>query len=222
MTLSLWSQSKTTVCPLLSSSGTQFCLVPFYSRRCNRELFRITSYPIALLKLYENFLLEFQQPFGEPTKQKMNPLVNTKVDKEDNVSQQDDTTFQLLPENLRCDESSQSDHFQEELADSIQDEASEPDLMDNFPKLVITQCIQLGKKCSHQPDLLPSFSNHTQPASKEDPIEPQGSETPRTPIRRARQKIQACLYCSHGGQFAMDCLAKSSQAPEKMNNPTHQ
>ncbi|KAB0337078.1 hypothetical protein FD754_025370 [Muntiacus muntjak] len=153
----------------------------------------------------------------------MNPLVNTKVDKEDNVSQQDDTTFQLLPENLRCDESSQSDHCQEELADSIEDEDSDPELMDNFPKLVLTQCIQFGKKCSDQPDLLPSFSNHTQPASKEDPIELQGCETPRTPIKRAhRQKIQACLYCSHGGQFTMDCLAKSSQAPAKMNNPTHQ
>ena len=153
----------------------------------------------------------------------MNPLVNTKVDREDNISQQDDTTFQLLPENLRYDESSQSDHFQEELADSIQDEVSDPDLMDNLPKLVMTQCIKLGKKCSDQPDLLPSFSNHTQPASNEDPTHLQGSETPLIPIKRAhRQKIQACLYCSHGGQFTTDCLAKSSQAPAKINNPTPQ
>ena len=163
------------------------------------------------------------QSFGEPTKQKMNPLVNTKIDKEDNVSQQDDTTFQLLPENLRCDESSQSDHFQEELADPIQDEVSGPDLMDNLPDLVITQCIQLGKKCSDQPELLPSFSNRTQPAPNEDLIQLQGSEPPLTPIKRVhQQKIQACLYCSHTSQFTIDCLAKSSQAPENINNPTHQ
>lgn len=83
----------------------------------------------------------------------MNPLVNTKIDKEDNVSQQDDTTFQLLPENLRYDESSQSDHFQEELADPIQDEVSGPDLMDNFLDL-ITQCILLDNKPSDWPELL--------------------------------------------------------------------
>lgn len=153
----------------------------------------------------------------------MNPLVNTKIDKEDNVSQQDDTTFQLLPENLRYDESSQSDHFQEELADPIQDEVSGPDLMDNIPDLVITQCIQLRKKCSNQPELLPSFSNSTEPAPKEDPIQLQANEPPLTLVKRAhQQKIQACLYFSHAGQFTIDCLAKSSQAPANMNNPTHQ
>lgn len=153
----------------------------------------------------------------------MNPLVNTKVDKEDNVSQQDDTTFQLLPEYLRYDESSQSDHFQEDVADSIQDEVSGPDLKDNIPELVMTQCIQFGKKRSDQPEILPSFTNSTQPAPMEDPIQLQGSETPFTPIRRAHQrKIQACLYCSHAGQFPIDCLDKSSEAPANMNNPTDQ
>ena len=115
----------------------------------------------------------------------MNPLVNTKIDKEDNVSQQDDTTFQLLPENLRCDESSQSDHFQEELADPIQDEVSGPYLMDKLPEL-ITQCIQLDNKHSDWPDFLESevqmpvlarwihhqaFFNPTGPSPKEDPIQ---------------------------------------------------
>ncbi|XDB66390.1 hypothetical protein ABFV05_020006 [Capra hircus] len=130
----------------------------------------------------------------------MNPLVNTEVDKEDNVSQQDDTTFQLLPEYLSYDESSQSDHFQEDLADSTEDEVSGPDVKDNIPDLVMTQCIQFGKKRSDQPELLPSFTNCTQPAPMEDPIQLQGIETPFTPIRRAHQrKIQACLYCSHAG-----------------------
>ena len=145
------------------------------------------------------------------------------TEKQANFSQQDATTFQLLPKNLRDDESNQSDHFQKELADSIQDEVSGPDLMDNLPDLVITQCIQLGKKHNDQPELLPSFSNRTQPAPMEDLIQLQGSETPFTPIRRAHQrKIQACLYCSHAGQFPIDCLDKSSQAPANMNNPTDQ
>ncbi|KAI4554855.1 hypothetical protein MJG53_020154 [Ovis ammon polii x Ovis aries] len=140
----------------------------------------------------------------------MNPLVNTKVDKEDSVLQQVDTTFQLLPEYLRYDESSQSDHFQEDVADSIQDEVSGPDLKDNIPELVMTQCIQFGKKRSDQPELLPSFTNSTQPAPMEDPIQLQGSETPFTPIRRAHQrKIQACLYCSH---------ADSETDPERRSN----
>ena len=163
------------------------------------------------------------QSFGEPTKQKMNPLVNTKVDREANFSQQDATTFQLLPKNLRDDESNQSDHFQEELADSIQDEISGPDLMDNLPDLVIIQCIQLGKKHNDQPELLPSFSNSTEPAPKEDPIQLQASEPPLTPVKRAhQQKTKACLYCSHAGQFTIDCLAKSSQAQARINNSTHQ
>ena len=118
----------------------------------------------------------------------MNPLVNTKVDKEDNVSQQDDTTFQLLPEYLKYDESSHSDHFQEDLADSTEDEVSGPDLMDNLPDLVITQCIQLGKKHNDQPELLPSFFNSTEPTPKEDPIQLQASEPPLTPVKQAHQK----------------------------------
>lgn len=77
-----------------------------------------------------------------------------------NFSQQDATTFQLFLR-IRDSESNQSDHFQKELADSIQDEVSGPDLMDNLPDLVITQCIQLGKKHNDQPELLPSFFNST-------------------------------------------------------------
>ena len=145
------------------------------------------------------------------------------TEKQANFSQQDATTFQLLPKNLRDDESNQSDHFQKELADSIQDEVSGPDLMDNLPDLVITQCIQLGKKHNDQPELLPSFFNSTEPTPKEDPIQLQASEPPLTPVKQAHQKkIQACLYCSHAGQFTIDCLAKSSQAPARINNPTHQ
>ena len=153
----------------------------------------------------------------------MNPLVNTKFDREANFSQQDATTLQFLPKNLRYDESNQSDHFQEELADSIQDEVSGPDLMDNLPELFITQCIQLGKKHSGQQELLPIFSNSTETGPKEDPIQLQASEPPLTPVKRAhQQKIQAYLYWSHAGQFTIDCLAKSSQAQARINNPTHQ
>ena len=145
------------------------------------------------------------------------------TEKQANFSQQDATTFQLLPKNLRDDESNQSDHFQKELADSIQDEVSGPDLMDNLPDLVITQCIQLGKKHNDQPELLPSFFNSTEPTPKEDPIQLQASEPPLTPVKQAHQKkIQACLYCSHAGQFTIDCLAKSSQAQARINDLTHQ
>ncbi|MBV96875.1 Zinc finger CCHC domain-containing protein 16, partial [Eschrichtius robustus] len=147
--------SKTTVCPLVSNIGTQFCLVSLDSGRYSRELHRITTYQSALLKQYENFVLELQQSFGEPTKQEMNPLVNAKVDKRDNFSQQDATTFHLLAQNLRYNETNQSDHFQEELADSIQAEVSGTDLMDNLPDL-ITQCIQLDKQRSDRPELLQS------------------------------------------------------------------
>ena len=111
-----------------------------------------TTYQNALLKQYK-FLLEFQQSFGVPTQQEMNPLVHTKVEKEDNLFQMDSTTFQLLAQNLGYDESNQSDHFQEELADSTEDEVSGPDLMDNFLDL-ITQCILLDKKPSDWPELL--------------------------------------------------------------------
>lgn len=77
----------------------------------------------------------------------MNPLVNTKVDKEDNFSQQNASTFHLLAQNLRYDESNQSYHFQE-LADNIHDEVSGADI-EQF-----TQCIQLDKKGSDQLELL--------------------------------------------------------------------
>ena len=169
------------------------------------------------------FFLNSSSHLVSPQNRKWTPLVNTNVDKEDNYSKKDVTTLQLLAWNLWCDESNQSDHFQEDLADSTEDEVSGPDLKDNIPDLVMTQCIQFGKKRSDQPELLPSFTNRTQPAPMEDPIQLQGIETPFTPIRRAHQrKIQACLYCSHAGQFPIDCLDKSSQAPANMNNPTDQ
>nr|XP_019811013.1 PREDICTED: zinc finger CCHC domain-containing protein 16 [Bos indicus] len=190
-----------------------------------------------LLKQNENFLPKFQQSFDEPTKQEMNRLVNTKVDKEDNFSQQNASTSHLLAQNLRYDGFNQSDHFQEELADPTQDEVSGPDLLDNLPDL-ITQCIQLDKKHSEWPELLESevqmpvlarwihhqaFSNPTGPAPKEDHIQLRGSQPPLTPAKRARQQeVQACLYCSQAGHVTLDCLAKRSRAPERINNPTHQ
>ncbi|XP_012500541.1 PREDICTED: zinc finger CCHC domain-containing protein 16 [Propithecus coquereli] len=191
----------------------------------------------TLLKQYENFVLEFQQSFGEPTKQETNPLMNTKVDKGDNSSQQDITTFQLFAENLSCHETSQSCQFQEGLADSIQDEESVTDMMDNLPDL-ITQCIQLDKKHSDRPELLqsetqlpmlasliqnPPLSSFTGPPSKEEPVQLRGGQPPLTPAKRARQQeTQLCLYCSQAGHFTRDCLAKRSRAPARTNNTTHQ
>ena len=137
------------MCPLVSSTGTQFCLVPLDCRRYNRQLCRNTTYQNTLLNQYEKLLLEFQQSFGEPTKHKGNPLVNTKVNKEDSFSQQNTTMFHLLAQTLRYDESNQSYHFQE-LADNIHDEVSGADI-EQF-----TQCIQLDKKCSDQLELLHS------------------------------------------------------------------
>ena len=219
------------MCPLVSSTGTQFCLVPLDCRRYNRQLCRNTTYQNTLLNQYEKLLLEFQQSFGEPTKHKGNPLVNTKVNKEDSFSQQNTTMFHLLAQNLRYDESNQSYHFQE-LADNIHDEVSGADI-EQF-----TQCIQLDKKHSDWPELLESevqmpvlarwihhqaFSNPTGPAPKEDPIQLRGSQPPLTPAKRAhQQEVQACLYCSQAGHLTLDCLAKRSRAPARINNPTHQ
>ncbi|XP_045394545.1 retrotransposon Gag-like protein 4 [Lemur catta] len=190
----------------------------------------------TLLKQCENFVLEFQQSFAEPTKQEMNPLMNTKVDKGDN-SQQNTTTFQLFAQNLSCHETNQSCQFQEGLADSIQDEESITDMMDNLPDL-ITQCIQLDKKHSDRPELLqsetqlpmlasliqnPALSSSTGPTPKEEPIQLRGGQPPVTPAKRARQQeTQLCLYCSQAGHFTRDCLAKRSRAPARTNNTTHQ
>ncbi|XP_004440559.1 PREDICTED: zinc finger CCHC domain-containing protein 16 [Ceratotherium simum simum] len=186
----------------------------------------------TLLKQYENFVLEFQQSFGELTKEKMNHL-----DKGDNSSQQDATTFQLLAQNLSNNETNQSDHFQEGLADPIQDEVSGTDMMDNLPDL-ITQCIQLDKKRSDRPELLQSeaqlpklaslihhqaLSSPTGLSPKEESIQLRGSQLPLTPAKRARQQeTRLCLYCSQSGHFTRDCLAKRSRAPARINNPAHQ
>nr|XP_012605074.1 zinc finger CCHC domain-containing protein 16 [Microcebus murinus]XP_012605083.1 zinc finger CCHC domain-containing protein 16 [Microcebus murinus]XP_012605090.1 zinc finger CCHC domain-containing protein 16 [Microcebus murinus]XP_012605099.1 zinc finger CCHC domain-containing protein 16 [Microcebus murinus]XP_012605108.1 zinc finger CCHC domain-containing protein 16 [Microcebus murinus]XP_012605118.1 zinc finger CCHC domain-containing protein 16 [Microcebus murinus]XP_020140439.1 zinc fin len=191
----------------------------------------------TLLKQYENFVLEFQQSFGESKKQEMNPLMNTKVDKGDNSSQQDITTFQLFAQNLSCHETNQSCHFKEGLDDSIQDEESVTDMMDNLPDL-ITECIQLDKKHSDRPELLqsetqlpmlasliqnPALSSSTGPPPKEEPIQLRGSQPPLTPAKRARQQeTQLCLYCSQADHFTRDCFAKRSRAPARTNNTTHQ
>ncbi|KAF3812555.1 hypothetical protein GH733_019357 [Mirounga leonina] len=187
----------------------------------------------TLLKQYENFVLEFQQSFGEPTKQEID-LLNKK---DNSSSQQDASTFQLLAQNLSCNETNLSDNFQEGLADSIQDEVSGTDMMDNLPDL-ITQCIQLDKKHSDRPELLQSetqlpmlasmihhqaFSSPTDLPPKEEPIQLRGSQPPLTPAKRAlQQEAQLCLYCSQAGHFTRDCLAKRSRAPARINNPTHQ
>ncbi|KAL2768285.1 retrotransposon Gag-like protein 4 [Daubentonia madagascariensis] len=189
------------------------------------------------LKQYENFVLEFQQSFSEPTKQEMNPLMNTRVGKGDNSSQQYTTTCQLFAQNLSCHETNQSGQFQEGLADPIQDEESVTDMMDNLPDL-ITQCIQLDKKHSDRPELLQSETQlpmlasliHHQALSSptglppiEEPIQLRGGQPPLTPAKRARQQeTQLCLYCSQAGHFTRDCLAKRSRAPARTNNTTHQ
>ncbi|XP_027464405.2 retrotransposon Gag-like protein 4 [Zalophus californianus] len=187
----------------------------------------------TLLKQYENFVLEFQQSFGEPTKQEIDPLNK----KDHSSSQKHASTFQLLAQNLSCNETNLSGNFQEGLADSIQDEVSGTDMMDNLPDL-ITQCIQLDKKQSDRPELLQSetqlpmlasmihpqaFSSPTDLPPKEEPIQLRGSQPPLTPAKRAlQQEAQLCLYCSQAGHFTRDCLAKRSRAPARINNPTHQ
>uniref|UniRef100_A0A2I3HIU3 Retrotransposon Gag like 4 n=1 Tax=Nomascus leucogenys TaxID=61853 RepID=A0A2I3HIU3_NOMLE len=165
----------------------------------------------TLLKQYENFILEFQQSFGKPTKQEMNPLMNAKFDKGDNSSQQDPTTFHLL--------------FEKALTDPNQDEESVTDMMDNLPDL-ITQCIQLDKKHSDRPELLQSetqlpllasliqhqaFFSPTDPPPKKGPIQLREGQLPLTPAKRAHQlETHLCLYCSQCGHFTRDCLAKRS------------
>ncbi|KAM9577907.1 retrotransposon Gag-like protein 4 [Trichechus inunguis] len=191
----------------------------------------------TLLKQYENFVSEFQQSFGEPTKQEMNPLVNAKLDKGNDSFQQYATTFQLLAENINCNKTILSDQLQEGLADPIQDEVSGTDMMENLPDL-ITQCIQLDRKRSDRPELLQSeaqlprlaslvhhqyLSSPTGPPAKEEPTQLRGGQLPLTPAKRARQQeTQFCLYCSQPGHFTKDCLAKRSRAPARSNNPTHQ
>ncbi|XP_036310367.1 retrotransposon Gag-like protein 4 [Pipistrellus kuhlii] len=190
----------------------------------------------ALLKQYENFVLEFQQSFGESKRQEINPLVNANVDEGDNSSQQDATIFQPLAQNLSYNKTNESDHFQEGLPEPIQDEVSGTDMMDNLPDL-ITQCIQLDRKHSAKPELLQSeaplpvlsslihyqtLSSSSCPSSKEH-IQLRGSQPPLTPAKRARQQeTQLCLYCSQADHFTRDCLAKRSRAPARINNPAHQ
>ncbi|XP_008060406.1 zinc finger CCHC domain-containing protein 16 [Carlito syrichta] len=190
----------------------------------------------TLLKQCENFVLEFQQSFGEPTKQKMSPMMNKTVDKGDN-SQQDASTFKLFAQNLSCNETNQGEQFQKGLADPIQDEESVTDNMDNLPDL-ITQCIQLDKKHSNRPELLQphtqlpmlaspihhrALSSPSGPPHKEEPILLRGGQMPLTPAKRARQQEnQLCLYCSQAGHFTRDCLAKRSRAPARTNDIAHQ
>ncbi|MBZ3879766.1 Zinc finger CCHC domain-containing protein 16 [Sciurus carolinensis] len=180
----------------------------------------------TILKQHENFVLDFQQSFGEPMKQEMNPLMNTKVDKGDNPSQ-----------SLTYNETNLSDQFQEKLPDPIQDEDSVVDMMNNLPDLII-QCIQLDKKHNDRPELLQSetqlpmlaslihhqsLSSSTGLPSREEPIQLRGGQLPLTPAKRTRQQeTQLCLYCSQADHFTRDCLAKRSRAPAKTNNPDHQ
>ncbi|KAM6143295.1 LOW QUALITY PROTEIN: retrotransposon Gag-like protein 4 [Erethizon dorsatum] len=189
------------------------------------------------LKQNENFVLDFQQSSGEPIKQEMNPLMNAKVDKGDNTSQWDVTTFQFLSQNLSCNETNHRKKFHERLSDPIQDEKIVTGMMGNLPDLII-QCIQLDKKCNDKPELLQSeaqlpvlaslnhhqsLSRYTGPPAKEELIQLRGGQLPLTPAKRARQQeTQLCLYCSQAGHFTRDCLAKRSRAPARTNNPAHQ
>ncbi|XP_054106826.2 retrotransposon Gag-like protein 4 [Callithrix jacchus] len=187
----------------------------------------------TLLKQYENFILEFQQLLGEPTKQEMNPLMNAKVDKGDDSSQQDPATFQLLAQNMICNETNQNGQFEKALAGPNQDEESVTDITDNLPDL-ITQCIQLDKKHSVRPELLqsetqfpllPSLIQHqalvspTDPPPKRGPMQLREGQLPLTPAKRAyQQETQLCLYCNQSGHFTRDCLAKRSRALAMTNN----
>ncbi|XP_007954138.1 retrotransposon Gag-like protein 4 [Orycteropus afer afer] len=190
----------------------------------------------TLLKQYENFVFEFQQSFGKPTKQEMNSLANAKVDKGDD-SFPKCATLQLLAQKMNCNEIILSDQLQEGLADPMQKEVSGTDMIENLPDL-ITQCIQLDRKHSNRPELLqseaqlprlPSLIHHqyqsrpTGPPTKEEPIQLRGGQLPLTPAKRARQQeTQLCLYCSQPGHVTKDCLAKRSRAPARTNDPTHQ
>lgn len=161
----------------------------------------------------------------------MNPLMNSKVEKGDNTSQQDVTTFQFFSQNLSCNVTNHKEKFHDRLCDHIQDEKSVTGMMENIPDLII-QCIQLDKKSNNKPELLQSetqlpvlasLSSSTSPRPKEETIQLRGGQLPLTPAKRARQQeTQLCLYCSQAGHFTRDCLAKRSRAPARTNNPAYQ
>ncbi|KAM6151580.1 retrotransposon Gag-like protein 4 [Rhynchocyon petersi] len=185
----------------------------------------------TLLKQYENFLSEFQESFGESTKQEVNPLMNANDGKVNDTSQHYNTTFQFLSQNANYNEPIRSDQHQEGMAELIQDEVSGTDIMENLPDL-ITQCIQLDRKHGDRPELLQSqaqLPTHHQynsslagPTAKEEPIQPRGGQLPLTPAKRARQQeTKLCLYCSQPDHFTRDCVAKRSRAPTRANNPAH-
>lgn len=189
------------------------------------------------LKQNENFVLGFQQSFDEAIKQKMNHLMDAKVDRGDSTSQQDVNTFQFFSQNLSSNKTNHRENFQERLSDPIQDEGSATGMMRNPPDLII-QCIQLDKKYNDRPELLQSethppllaslvhhqsLSSSIGSPSKEEPIQLRGGQLPLTPAKRAhQQETQLCLYCSQSGHFTRDCLAKRSRAPERTNDTAHQ
>lgn len=147
----------------------------------------------ALLKQYENFVLEFQQSFDESKKQEMSSLVNDKIDKGDKFSKQDATTFQLLGQNLNCNKAYQTDHFQKVLADSFQDEVSGTDMMDNLPDLLSvfnrTRNVTTGQSCySQRPSsqcclLIPTIKSPSQ-------------------VHHPWKRLYSCKEASHLGQMS--------------------
>ncbi|KAM4819172.1 retrotransposon Gag-like protein 4 [Thomomys bottae] len=231
------SQVTTYLTPLKCSNPTDdaevkhFCDFPSHQiQRCG---IMSGSDRSTLLRQYENFVLEFQKSFDEPMQQEMNPLLNAGTDKENN-SHLDAASFQNST--MNCNDTNQSNQFQEGSAGPIQDKSSITDMMNNLPDL-ITQCIQLDKKYNDKPELLQSetqvpelpfliyhksFSRPTGPPSKEDCAQHRGGQPPLTPAKRARQQeTQLCLYCSQAGHFTEDCLAKRSRSPST-DNPTQQ
>ncbi|KAM5221751.1 retrotransposon Gag-like protein 4 [Ctenodactylus gundi] len=190
-----------------------------------------------LLKQYENFVHDFQQSFGEPTRHEMIPLGNAEVDRGDNSSQQDVTSSPLFPQNLSCDETNHRAQSQQQLDVSMQDEESVTGMIGNLPDL-ITQCIHLDNKHKNRPELLQpetrypmvasmihhqSFSTSTVQLPKEEPSQLRRGQLPLTPAKRARQQEPPlCLYCSQAGHFTRDCLAKRSRALTRTNNPDFQ
>ncbi|XP_004614558.2 retrotransposon Gag-like protein 4 [Sorex araneus] len=184
-------------------------------------------YQSTLMKQNEKYILEF---LCEPTNREVNSLENIKVDKGDNPQQN-----AIIFKHLSSNETNQRDHSQEELPDSIEKEVSGTGIMDNLPDL-ITQCIQLDKKCNNKPELLQSETQlpmltslvcnqalyNPKDSCKENSIQLHGGHPLRTPVKRAhQQETHLCLYCSQSDHFTRDCLAKRFRAPQRINNPTH-